>query len=193
MIKIAICGKAGSGKDTAGQYFRDLTTVSTKIAFADPIKEIARTMFPYVPRKCFYGDSKYRATIIPKAFKNGQPLTVRQLLIDIGTGLGRQYYENTWLDAFDFALNKAEKNDVNLVIVTDVRFRNEFDHLKSKGFFMIRLKRNEFTAINDISETNQDGILDSEFDCILENNETKDELNDKIIQIYQKVVDLQEA
>src|SRR5271170_6405611 len=100
MYKIAITGKANTGKNTVGKLLvkglSDQTIdyvnlsgpvmgASSKfIAFADPIKKMARLAFPIIPRKWLYGPSKFRSEVIPGAFKNGVPLTVRQLLIDLG-------------------------------------------------------------------------------------------------------------
>jgi hypothetical protein len=192
MYKIAICGKANTGKNTVSKLIVDeprLKLDSYKlIAFADPIKEIAKLMFPEIKRKWLYGSSKYRAQAIPNAFKDGNPLTIRQLLIDLGTGVGRAYRETTWLDAFDYTFEKSKKNNIDIVIVTDVRFRNEFDHLKKMGFFQIRLLRDAHLKINHSSETNQDSIHDQEFDYVLSNNGTLDDLKLEVTKIVTKLV-----
>lgn len=195
MYKIAITGKANSGKNTLGKLLSEefvrrgnlCEPITKYIAFADPVKNIARLMFPNLPRKYLVGPSKFRTKTIPGAFKNGIPLTVRQLLIDIGTEIGRQYNDSVWLDAFDVAFKKAEKA-YKVVIVTDVRFRNEFDHLKKQGFFHIKLLRNsDSTSISShISETNQESIKNEEFDYILDNNGSLDDLKEKV----KKIVDL---
>lgn len=194
MYKIAISGKANSGKNTVSKFLMDgihekMTpnfSGQKCIAFADPIKEMARIMFPTVPRKFFFGSSKYRSEIIPGAFKDDKPLTIRQCLIDIGTGLGRGYRNTIWLDNFDYRFDKCK--DLSIVIVPDVRFRNEFDHLKEKGFYMIRLKRDSHLKIDDISETSQDSIDDTEFDCLLNNNSTLENLKKDVDQIINILV-----
>ncbi len=200
MYKVAICGKANSGKNTVSHILSD--AVRTKmglplsadhrdariwkaqnIAFADPIKEMVKQMFPQIPNKHLYGSSQFRSLPIPGAFKDGKPLTIRQLLIDLGTGVGREYKKNLWLDVFDNTFSKAVKKDKDLVIVTDVRFRNEFDHLKNLGFYQIRLLRDDYLKIDHASETNQDSIKDSEFDYILKNNGTLNDLTKEITKI----------
>lgn len=198
MYKIAISGKANSGKNTVSKFLFD--SIHDKVdekfgpvfkgqiclAFADPIKEMARIMFPHVQRKYFFGSSQYRSEIIPGHFKNGQPLTIRQALIDIGTGLGRGYRDSIWLDVFDHRFNKSQ--NLTTIIVPDVRFRNEFDHLKNKGFYLIRLKREAHLKIDDISETNQDLIDDMEFDCILYNNSSLEKLQKDVDNIANILV-----
>ena len=188
MYKIAISGKANTGKNTLSKML--VTELARKIkapillteymAFADPIKKMIGTMFPELPRKYLYGSSKWRNEIIPGAFKDGKPLTVRQLLLDLGTGVGRSYIDTVWLDNFDYRLKKIKRKQV--VVVTDVRFRNEFEHLKNKGFYQIRLYRETGQpTINHISETNQNSIADSEFDYVIHNDKTLDDLKREVI------------
>lgn len=186
MYKIAITGKANSGKNTVARIIKkemrkNIRGIFCKyIAFADPIKRMIRIMFPELPEKCLTGPSKYRSEIIPGAFNKGIPLTVRQVLIDLGTQ-GRQYNENIWLDAFDLTFQKAQSK--NMIIVTDCRFRNEFEHLKKMKFFQIKLLRNNDSDIKHESETNQDTIKDDEFNCVIDNNGTLKDLQKKIRNI----------
>jgi hypothetical protein len=195
MYKIAITGKANTGKNTLANLLyhecfekdRDklgglgLQAYSGKfMAFADPIKEIVMTMFPRASKECLYGPSHLRAEAIPGAFKDGKPLTYRQALIDIGTEVGRKYSDTVWLENFDHRFDKL-KTSLNIVVVTDVRFRNEFDHLKEKGFFQIRLYRDTGAPeIQHISETGQSSIRDDEFDYVLFNTKSLDELKEEV-------------
>lgn len=195
MYKIAITGKANTGKNTLANllyqecYEKDkaqsgglgLQAYSGKfMAFADPIKEIVMTMFPRASKECLYGPSHLRAEAIPGAFKDGKPLTYRQALIDIGTEVGRKYSDTVWLENFDHRFDKL-KTSLNIVVVTDVRFRNEFDHLKEKGFFQIRLYRDTGAPeIQHISETGQSSIKDDEFDYVLFNTKSLDELKEEV-------------
>lgn len=194
MYKIALTGKAKTGKNTVARILKkefrnrkDLNCWDCEyIAFANPIKSMIRLMFPQLPEKCLTGSSKFRSEIIPGAFKDGKPLTVRQLLIDLGTGLGRSYKEDIWLDTFNYSFNKAVAKGKHLVIVTDVRFRNEFDHLKSLGFYQIKLLRDSYTEINHASETNQDSISDDEFDSIINNNGSLSNLKKEVSNIVSQ-------
>lgn len=200
MFRISISGKANVGKNTLSTLLVDeLTKIGDDaadsgnglfenwygdeqiIAFADPIKEMIRQMFPKLPRKFLYGASKYRAEVIPGAFKNDKPLTVRQCLIDLGTA-GRTYNDKCWIDAFDHRLKKAENDGTDIVIVTDTRFRNEFDHLKKLGFFHIRLVRESDVKIDHISDTGQDAIKDHEFDYVVNNNSTLAALKKEVVE-----------
>lgn len=198
MYKIAITGKANTGKNTLAKLlFQGCNAKDSAarlaqtglgrqgysgkfMAFADPIKEIVMTMFPRANKECLYGPSQLRSEVIPGAFKDGKPLTYRQALIDIGTEVGRKYSDRVWLENFDDRFSKLKKN-LDIVVVTDVRFRNEFDHLKEKGFFQIRLYREAVAPeIQHISETGQSSIRDDEFDYVLFNTKTLDELKEEV-------------
>jgi hypothetical protein len=187
MYKIAITGKANTGKNTLSRMLirqlreRHGRYMSAKqLAFADPIKEMIRQMFPTLPKKYLYGSSKFRNEFIPGAFKNGQPLTIRQLLIDLGTEVGRNYMPTVWLDNFDYRFDQWEYRKI--IVVTDVRFRNEFEHLRKKGFYQIRLYRNTGAPTSThVSETNQDSITDQEFDYVLHNDFTLKELKKEVV------------
>lgn len=194
MYRIGISGKAGSGKDTLSKLLvkqlRSNDHISVEyVAFADPIKQIARTMFPNLSEKCLTGPSKYRSEIIPGAFKDDKPLTVRQLLIDIGAN-GRNYDNNIWLNDFIHSLNVAQYKNKSIFIVSDIRFRNEFDLLNKINFYKIRLFRNATIKINDPSETNQDSINDGEFDYIINNSGTLDQLKLEVTKIVALLKDL---
>lgn len=188
---IALTGKQNSGKNTTAKLLAQSLDVKTKfLAFADPIKKIAEQAFPNLPKKWLYGPSKFRSQVIPGAFKNGMPLTVRQLLMDIGNDFGRAYHPEIWVDNFENRLLKLwqGKNPPSAIVLTDCRFRVEFDRLQLFEFYQIRIKRaNPGPQNTDISETNQDGIQDDEFDAVIDNNGTKQQLQDQVSSIVAQI------
>jgi hypothetical protein len=198
MIKIAISGKANSGKNTLSKLIikeiKNMSTIdnisnliSYQVAFADPIKKIAKTMFPQIPKKHLFGPSLLRNEIIFGAFKDLKPLTVRQTLIDIGTS-SRLYNNDIWVENLKNRLEVLSlKDDFSIFIVPDLRFRNEFDFLKKNDFFFIRIKRDCSSNINHESEIGQESILDSEFDHIISNNGTLKNLKEEVIKIIHKL------
>lgn len=185
MYKIALLGKANTGKNTVADVIQSSTVIEhnqggygrSQLAFADPIKENVRNMFPFLPRKWLYGASKFRNEIIVGAVnEDGEPLTVRQAIIDEGTR-GRKYNPNIWLDVFQHRFDKLATKRMGLVIVTDVRFRDEFDYLHDRDFYIVRVKRVTDSKITHASETSQDSIDDSECDYVIDNNGTLDLLH----------------
>lgn len=192
MFKIALTGKANTGKNTVANLFAHNVTYSQGfvakskfMALADPIKEMILTMFPQADKNALFGASALRSNIIPYAFKDGNPLTYRQALIDIGTK-GREYQPRVWIDNFDARFNQIDL-DTDLVIVTDVRYRNEFEHFKAKGFTSIRILRDVESGIKHSSETDQESILNSEYDYIIDNNSDLNGLKEIVQLISEKL------
>lgn len=185
--KIAISGKAKTGKNTVAALLADNIyseyNISAKIvAISDPMKHIISIMMPEANKECLYGPSELRSNIILDKYKdkNGKPLTYRQALLDIGS-YGRSYDDNMWLNILNMDANNFKNNGAYLV--SDVRFLIEFNYLKNAGFYMVRVKRNNISVINDPSETEQDKIPDSEFDYIINNNSTIEELSNEVVLI----------
>jgi hypothetical protein len=190
IYKIALVGKANSGKDTAARIIKkQINKIHEKklrikiLAFAEPIKEMVLLMFPKISRDCIFGSSTLRNTIIEGAKdSDGSPLTIRRILLDIGTGLGRSYLSTIWIDNMAERVRIIEESDKPTgIIITDVRFRDEFDWLKNNGFFMVKVKRGESNTINHISEIEQETIQDHEYDFILYNSSTLKDLR-KIVK-----------
>jgi hypothetical protein len=205
MYKFGIVGKANSGKNTlANLIFQqikydelqsgNLSRLEDRmqcIAFADPIKDMIQIMFPELNKDYLYGSSALRNSIVPNAFKDDRPLTVRQLLIDIGTGLGRSYNDNIWIDNLIYKLKKAQQDKIIAFAVPDVRFINECEALKRESFYLIKLTRDSQAKINHISETNQESILETDFDIIINNNGTLDDLAKAAKKIFSNLKELQ--
>lgn len=185
MYKIAISGKANSGKNTLAKMIQKECKIPFEmVAFADPIKKIAKIMFPNIDNKHLFGSSKYRNSIISDALdENKNPLTVRQLLKDIGTKLGRSYKDTIWLDRFDETC--AEFDPSQSIILMDCRFLNEFNHLKNKNYYLIRIKRDNDIVDTHVSESAQDAILDSQFDYVIDNNGSKKDLLNEVKKIVK--------
>ncbi len=195
MYKIALLGKANSGKNAAAKIFdaeiyhylkanNNPFNGTEFMAFADPVKEIARIMFPGLPRKFFYGASKFRSEIIPNLYKDGNPLTVRDILLEIGTN-GRKLDSNVWVNALDANLLKVKNK--SLVIITDLRFINEYEYLKSRGFTLIKVFRDDSSNIDHQSETEQDQLLDNQFNFIIDNNGNLTNLKNMIKNIITQI------
>lgn len=190
-IRIGICGKANSGKNLTADLFIGMFRHSSAfavdvVAFADPIKKMAELMFPWANPDGWYGSSNLRETIIPNALdKDKQPLTYRQVLKDIGS-LGRAYDPDHWVKVF---ANEALINTTgrHMLITNDVRFRNEFDYLRSNNFFIIKLLRNTTTSTHP-TETSQDKININEFDAVIDNNGTIEGLQRQLDEIKPKIL-----
>jgi hypothetical protein len=183
MFKIAICGKAKSGKNTLAHFIVKQLKLDhyAMIAFADPIKRMIKKMYPNISNEILWGSSEMREQVIQYALKDNKPLTIRQLLCDLGD-FGRQYNENIWIMNFE---NEYINKNTQAIICPDVRFRNEFTYLKSQGFFMIRILRSDCMNLTHVSEKQQEQIKNNEFDVIINNNVSLEQL---IIDINNNII-----
>lgn len=188
-IRIAISGKARSGKnliaDLIVKHFNIENNEFKIRAFADPMKQIAKIMFPNADENCLYGASELRENIIDTLHKdiNDNYLTYRMFLTDLGK-FGRNYNNNKWISTLDYDLNKSQ--DKKLYIVSDLRFIEEYNYLLNQGFYMIRVIRNGINSGNDISEIEQDKIPNEKFNKLIYNNFSIDVLSDEIKQLVSQ-------
>lgn len=140
---IALIGRARSGKDTIAT--RLVTRWAyTRIAFADPLKEICMSADPIVAYEpSGYGPLPTRLSAVVQRYgweraKDEFP-EVRRTLQRNGQAV-RDRDAGFWLS---LALDKVTVADTwNLpVVVTDCRYLNEADALKARGFTLVRIVR----------------------------------------------------
>lgn len=115
--------------------------------------------------------------------------TVREMLVEIGTGLRNTFHADIWVNALfaDYTKYSFTHND-KLVkpdwIITDMRFPNEIKAVKDRDGYTIRVNSDRAMQSNRESET----ALDSaEFDFVIDNNGDMKELLEKVKVIYEKV------
>lgn len=181
-LKIAISGKARSGKNTLAEQIIEILEQDCKtFAFADPVKEIVMIMFPTSNPEHLWGPSEFRSTLLP-----GTEFSYRDLLLELGA-LGRRYCQNAWINATMSIVDKY-LFDHNNAIISDVRFLNELQAVKENGFYTIRIIRPENSYnIDDISEKDLDDVPDGEFDFVLVNDGSLEELNTKTRDLLHSI------
>ncbi len=148
------------------------------------------TIFPYTNQNM---DSSYWNLV---------KLTPRKLLQLLGTDCGRNIiHPNIWVNAL-FADYKqdlyiktnhpiSENLDVKYPnwIITDVRFPNEAQAIKDRGGIVIRVERDyilrdvELPFIKDAQHPSETALDDYEFDHVIENDGSLDELIGKVKQL----------
>jgi cytidylate kinase len=141
---------------------------SVKIySFADALKkDICINILGLEYRQCYGTDDEKNE--ITHLIWEGKNISAREAMQFIGTDIFRTMYNNVWVEA---TLKKIMKEGVPLAIITDCRFPNEVESIKSNGGKVIRLTRDPFHS-DHISES----ILDKEnydwsnFDYVIDNN-----------------------
>lgn len=117
---ILFAGNMGAGKDTAAdmlaQAISDTGVSVLRIAFADPVKDIALHLLG-IPKSVTYGSQQDKLDY--QAFGK----SARYWLQWIGTELGRQQIHfDIWAHRF---IDRALSSDAQVVIGSDCRFLNE--------------------------------------------------------------------
>jgi len=129
---VGICGKAGSGKDTIGDYLVSKHSFK-KIALADPIKRLVKDVF------ALDDHTVYDRVAREQPLDNWPDWTVRELLQYIGTELFRENIDDAvWVKSLWYKIQKDKESNY---VVTDMRFPNEI------GFFESNASDDEFMSI----------------------------------------------
>jgi len=140
---IGLTAFARSGKDT----FYNFASVSldgsgscaTRMAFADVLKKECDSLtLPYAGISSF--------TTVPR-----EKELIRPLLVAYGTHLRRRLNPNCWIDKIKTAVNQSLKKG-GYVFITDVRFENEAQWIKSEGGVLVRIVHQGVGAANPDEE-----------------------------------------
>jgi hypothetical protein len=173
MTVIGVSGKKRSGKDTFFQMLEKHSSVPVyRLAFADTLKNEIYEMI-------LKPDGLERSMLDNDETKE----QFRILLQWWGTEYRRRLFrDDYWLVKLSEQLEPYKDQDV-IVVVTDVRFPNEFNFIKSIGGLMVRISRPGLTSSTDshVSEI----ALDDEkgFDTFVDNNGTLEQF-ESIVQAY---------
>lgn len=182
---LGISGVAGSGKSTVAKMLSKHNVI--EVAFADPIKRAAMEWWGFSYSQ-LWGPSEMRNEIDPR-----YNISPRQVLQEIGTGIGRKIYKDTWvdigfntaktllqkpmsLDYIDYKgiVDKKRDNPISGIIFSDARYTNEILAIKKKGGKLIRIKRPGCGLKGNIakhcSELDHLSWPDESFDYVIINN-----------------------
>jgi hypothetical protein len=131
---IALMGRARSGKDTVAARLVGHHNYS-RVAFADVLKDMALSVNPRVAAGG--GTLRLRLLIGAGGWEEAKSFPeVRGFLQDLGQSI-RDVDPNFWLR---LALDRVD-SIAGPVVVTDVRYPNEYAALQRRGFRMVRVFR----------------------------------------------------
>lgn len=120
VVKIAICGRLRSGKDTVGNHLYIKYGFST-VAFGDALKKNAHAIFPWV--------SEF-----------SKPRALYQFM-----NVMREYDEDVWIKHAERAVKGAIDFRAGIgeaqvgVVITDLRQPNEYEWARANGFTIVRI------------------------------------------------------
>jgi energy-coupling factor transporter ATP-binding protein EcfA2 len=127
---IGVCGRQGSGKDTIAGLINKITNNRFELRkFSSKLKECAGILLG-VPVQLFE-DREFKESYIVQ-----YDMTVRELLQKFGTEFIREtVHPNLWIEST--LLGYTNQN----WIISDVRFINESDAIRSRGGIIVRTNR----------------------------------------------------
>jgi dephospho-CoA kinase len=123
--KIAVCGRARSGKDTVAAYLGERYSFE-KFAFADEMKRLMHRLFPHISHQ-------------PK------PRRAYQIFGEGLRNLDLPEADYVWIDVCMRNVNahiwwRSEVDNCGAnVVITDLRLPLELEYLKANGFTIIRV------------------------------------------------------
>ncbi len=140
---IALMGRAGSGKDAVARRLA-YRAAYTRVAFADPLKDMALALDPIVGAAEAEGrgflPQRLSTVVAARGWEGAKAFAeVRRTLQRLGQSV-RDQDADYWLN---LALAKVDTADRwNLpVAITDCRYPNEADALRARGFRMVKILR----------------------------------------------------
>lgn len=174
MKLIGLAGPARSGKDTVGQllFVHNFRT----LAFADPIRKMLGAGFGFTDEH-FHGALK-EVTIdwIGKSY--------RQMAQTLGTEWGRnQVNPDLWVLAAYERVKYFHSHGYHAVI-TDVRFENEAEFVRSKGGVIWHIHRDGIAKVN--AHASEAGVSFKEGDQQIINNGTIHALEKRVLELIKE-------
>lgn len=162
---------------------RDIVTTWTRASFAHKLRCCLHVITG--DSRIFALDDETKNSLSTIKDAEGNYYTIRQLLQKFGTEVGRSISPNLWVDALmnDYIEAKSGGYEEDW-IVTDVRFENEAEAIRKNSGILIRLNRNTGSNDQHSSETALDNYKN--FDLVIDNNGTIDELIDKVYNFMKE-------
>ena len=135
---IGISGGINEGKDTVAEMFIEQNPSYVNKKFAGKLKEVVALLTGC--RKEQLEVESFKDSLVPESLKiNGERVTYRFMLQYVGTEVFR---EKMGSDIWVNSLFSDYKKDDNYLI-TDVRFKSEFDSIKERGGINVLLERSQ--------------------------------------------------
>jgi dephospho-CoA kinase len=132
MVKIGLCGIMASGKTTLAEQLIQNYSDFTRVSLANAVKEFANFIFD-----------------IPEGYKD------RVAYQKMGDGARNYLFQDVWIETL--LQQVAEQEGFNKhFIVDDIRYENEVNKLKEKGWYIVKLDINEDLQLDRLKATYPD-------------------------------------
>lgn len=162
---IGISGKKRCGKDTAGMYLSSLLGAENAktMYWATKMKIAAAEMLGLPPYHFFTDANKEKAYEIAA----GVFISGREFLQKFGTDCFRDvFHKNFWVFQ---AMKDIKARKEGIILIPDTRFPNEYEAIKDKGGYVIRVCKDLPPAPGD-DHPSETALDDYNFDLVIDNN-----------------------
>lgn len=169
---IGLHGAIGAGKDTVASRLKEAHGF-WGLSFAGPVKDMLINGLG-LPREAFT-DRNLKEDIIPWLGKSP-----RDLMRSLGTEWGRGLVsEDIWVNkcSLSIGLVRHAMRDRAAIVVTDVRYPNEADFIRSRGGKVWHIARQQQDRIEHTSDIK---LIPKPGDSIVSNNGTLQDLHAEI-------------
>jgi hypothetical protein len=147
---IGLSGYARCGKDTVAEYLVDNYGFK-RVAFADAIKDVLLAINPYIPNLASLND-----VVEVEGWETAKLSPyVRGMLQNLGVYARENWSPDFWVDVVFKSIGRqalgekaAGENSLNRIVITDVRFPNEYETIVAKGGDVVRIMREGVAPIN---------------------------------------------
>lgn len=194
MTIIGVCGKARVGKDTFGKYiaeeFKEKYNRTFELtAFAHVLKLMCQEHFG-LSYEQLWGSEKEHMTGYwkpgkgPHSYNPADYWSPREIMQELG-GFYRTIDYDFWVKRL-----YKEMEGVSDFIITDVRHVNEADSVKNHNGVLIKVNRGAAEQIHNMqheSETGLDNYPEENYDIIIENNTSLEDLRSSVSLIIPMV------
>jgi hypothetical protein len=128
----------------------------------------------------FISEDVYRA--ITHDFVGKRLTSIRDCLQVVGTDICRVYVDDgIWLSYIAKQVSDGNKN----FVVTDARYKNERDFLRSIGAFLVLIKRKSLDKMEKDTHISENDLGDdSEYDVVVNNDSCKNHLQSSMAMWY---------
>lgn len=178
---IGLHGYARSGKDTVAEFLKPHGY--QRLAFADRLRECMYALDPIVGCDTHGRLWRLQEVVDEVGWDEAKGVTlsddgpeIRRLLQVFGTEVGRELLRDSiWVDVVLDQISDADEWPEARFVITDVRFPNELEALrKVPGAQLWKINRAGVNPVN--SHVSDAGIPDDEFDLVIENDGTLQDL-----------------
>lgn len=166
-----------SGKDTAGTFLL-VEHGYQRVAFADPLKQAAMTIFGFTEQQC-YGTEQDKETVDPR-----WGFSPRYAMQKLGEEMRNIFGKEVWVKSAEAKAHQFMSKKLG-VVITDVRYPNEAEMIRRNGGIVVRIDRPDLGPLTDMhpSETSMEGF---EYDEVILNDGTIQDLYGKINKILME-------